>query len=92
MKQSKVRDLCYIALAVALTAVCAWIQIPMTIPFTLQTFAVVTIAGLLGPWRALTAMAVYLLLGVVACRSSPASGAARACCSPPPAATFSASC
>lgn len=65
MKQSKVRDLCYIALAVALTAVCAWIQIPMTIPFTLQTFAVVTIAGLLGPWRALTAMAVYLLLGVV---------------------------
>lgn len=55
----------YIALGVALMAVCAWIQIPMTIPFTMQTFAVVAVAGLLGPWRGLAAMVVYLLLGVV---------------------------
>ena len=55
----------YLALGVALMAVCAWIQIPMTIPFTMQTFAVVAVAGLLGPWRGLAAMVVYLLLGVV---------------------------
>lgn len=65
MQKIKVRDMAYIALGVALMAVCAWIQIPMTIPFTMQTFAVVAVAGLLGPWRGLAAMAVYLLLGVV---------------------------
>lgn len=65
LKKVNVRNFAYIALGVALTAICAWIQIPMTIPFTMQTFAVVTVAGLLGPWRGLTAMAVYLLLGVV---------------------------
>ena len=65
MKKVNVRDLAYISLGVALMAVCAWIQIPMTIPFTMQTFAVVAVAGLLGPWRGLAAMAVYMLLGVV---------------------------
>ena len=59
------QDLAYTALGVALMTVCSWIQIPMTIPFTMQTFAVVAVAGLLGPWRGLTAMAVYMLLGVV---------------------------
>jgi len=64
LKKTKTVDLAYIALAVALTAVCAWIQVPMTIPFTLQTFAVVTVAGLLGPWRGVIAMVVYMLLGM----------------------------
>ena len=65
MKKVNVQDLAYTALGVALMTVCSWIQIPMTIPFTMQTFAVVAVAGLLGPWRGLTAMAVYMLLGVV---------------------------
>ena len=33
-----VRELCYTALGAALTAICAWISIPATVPFTLQTF------------------------------------------------------
>ena len=33
-------DLVYVAVGAALIAVCSWISIPMTVPFTLQTFAV----------------------------------------------------
>ncbi|MBQ1555659.1 MAG: biotin transporter BioY, partial [Clostridia bacterium] len=37
-----------VALSAALIAVCAWISVPMAVPFTLQTFAVFTVAGLFG--------------------------------------------
>ena len=42
------RDLAYIAMGVALIAVCSWISVPMTIPFTMQTFAVCLVTALLG--------------------------------------------
>ena len=57
------RDLTQIALSVALIAVCAWISVPMAIPFTLQTFAVCLVAALLGTRSGLWAVAGYLLLG-----------------------------
>ncbi len=64
MRQTqRIHDLVYIALSIALMAVCAWVQIPTAIPFTLQTFGVFTIAALLGPKRSLLAMLGYLLLG-----------------------------
>lgn len=56
-------DLTYIALFAVLMAVCAWIAIPMTVPFTLQTFAVFAALGMLGGRRGTYAVAVYLLLG-----------------------------
>ena len=49
----------------ALIAVCAWIQLPLTVPVTLQTFAVLTAAGLLGMKRGTAAVLVYMLLGAV---------------------------
>ena len=53
-----------IALAAALTAVCAWITIKLpAISFTMQIFAVYLSALLLGPLDGLIATAVYLLLG-----------------------------
>lgn len=58
-------DLSYIALFAALTAVCAWISIPMTVPFTLQTFGVFAALTILGGRRGSCAVAVYLLLGAV---------------------------
>lgn len=46
-------------------AVCAWITVPLTVPVTLQTFAVFTVVGLLGTKRGVTAVLVYILLGAV---------------------------
>ena len=61
----RTRDLTYIALFAVLMAVCAWITIPMTVPFTLQIFAVFAALATLGGRRGAYAVAVYLLLGAV---------------------------
>ena len=45
------RDLSFCAIGAALIAVCAWISIPADVPFTLQTFAIFTVCGLLGGKR-----------------------------------------
>lgn len=58
-------DLVYISLFAVLIAICAWISIPSTVPFTLQTFAVLCTMGLLGGKRSVLAISVYLLLGMV---------------------------
>lgn len=58
-------DLVYISLASVLIAICSWISIPTTIPFTMQTFAVFCVLSLLGGKRGTTAVLVYLLLGAV---------------------------
>lgn len=55
----------YIALMAVLIAVCSWISIPMTVPFTLQTFGVFVAVGLLGGRRGTLAVLVYLLLGAI---------------------------
>ncbi len=72
-------DLAYIALAVALMAVCSWISIPTTIPFTLQTFAVMAVCMLLGGKRGTYAVLLYLLLGAIGVPvfSGPAGGLAK---------------
>ena len=61
----RTRDLTYIALFAVLMAVCAWITIPMTVPFTLQIFAVFAALATLGGRRGTYTAAVYLLLGAV---------------------------
>ncbi len=54
----------YIALFAALIAVCSWITIPIgVISITLQTMAVCITAGILGCWRGITTVAVYLAIG-----------------------------
>ena len=58
-------DLAYVAVCAALMAVCSWISIPATVPFTLQTFAVFCSLGLLGGRRGTAAILVYLLLGAL---------------------------
>ncbi|MDF2838560.1 MAG: BioY protein [Evtepia sp.] len=63
-KSSGTRSLAYIALSVALIAVCSWIAIPTAIPFTMQTFAVFAVLGLLGGKRGTLAILSYLLLGL----------------------------
>ena len=64
-KHLSTRDLVYVAVFAALMAVCAWIAIPTTVPFTLQTMGVFLAGGLLGGRRGTLAVLVYLLLGAV---------------------------
>ena len=58
-------ELAYIALGTALIAVCAWITVPFTVPFTMQLFAVYLVLMLLGGRNGTIAVAVYLLLGAI---------------------------
>lgn len=59
------RELTAIGLSAALLSLCAWIAVPLAVPFTLQTFAVCLTAALLGRRGGVLAVAVYLALGAV---------------------------
>ena len=49
---------------VALLAVCAFISIPLPfVSFTMQTFAVFLAVYILGTWRSLASVSVYIILG-----------------------------
>jgi len=48
----------------ALMAICAQVTVPMTpVSMTMQTFAVLLAGAVLGPWRGLAAVLLYLALG-----------------------------
>lgn len=59
------RDMAMVALMTALMAICAWISIPATVPFTLQTLGVFLSCALLGGKRGSLAVFLYLLLGAI---------------------------
>lgn len=61
----KTQDLVQIAIFAVLIAICSWISIPVSIPFTMQTFAVFLSVAVLGGRRGTMAVLVYLLLGLV---------------------------
>ncbi|MCC8098783.1 MAG: biotin transporter BioY, partial [Clostridiales bacterium] len=61
--RARIRDLTLVALFAALMAICSWISIPATVPFTLQTFGVFIAVGLLGGKRGTLSVLVYILLG-----------------------------
>lgn len=58
-------DMVYSALGAVLIAICSWISIPAAVPFTLQTFAVFVIVGILGGKRGTIAVLIYILLGAI---------------------------
>ena len=59
------RDMIYIAMFAIIIAICSWISVPATVPFTLQTFGVFVTVGVLGGKRGSFSVLVYLLLGVI---------------------------
>lgn len=59
----KIKDITLTALFTALCAVCAWITVPSSVPFTMQTFAVFLACLTLGGDRAAVCLMAYLLLG-----------------------------
>ena len=58
-------DISYAALGIALMTVCSWLSIPLTVPFTLQTFAVCLVSALLGTHLGLLSVGCYILLGLL---------------------------
>lgn len=65
MRNSKLTDMILIGLFAALIAVCAQIQIPAAVPFTLQTFSIFLAVGLLGGKRGTVSVVIYIMLGMV---------------------------
>lgn len=65
MSSSSIRSLCQIALFAAIIAVCSQIQIPMTVPFTMQTFAVFSALAILGGKNGTISILIYIALGAV---------------------------
>lgn len=59
------RDLAAAAMGTALIAVCSWLSIPTTVPFTMQTFAICFLTGLLGLRLGIWTVLCYLLLAAV---------------------------
>lgn len=66
-RKMKPLDLAYIGMFVALIAICSWISIPTTVPFTLQTFGVFAAAAILGMGRGTLTVIIYIILGAVGC-------------------------
>ena len=58
-------DISHAALGIALMTVCSWLSIPLTVPFTLQTFAVCLVSALLGTQIGLLSVGSYILLGLL---------------------------
>lgn len=59
------REMVLVAMFSAIMAVCSWISVPTTIPFTLQTFGVFATMLILGGKKGFFAVLVYILLGAV---------------------------
>ena len=60
-----VRRMAYIAVMTVVLCICAWITVPFTVPFTMQTFGVFAALLLLGGRDGTAAIGLYLLLGAV---------------------------
>ena len=61
----KTKNLTQIALFIAIITVCSYIAIPMTVSFTLQTFAIFLACFLIGWKNATIAVSIYILLGAI---------------------------
>ena len=64
-KRMTSKQIAYIAMGAAGIAVCSWISIPMTVPITLQTFAVCLLTAVFGLKMGMWTVLSYLLLGAV---------------------------
>lgn len=66
MKEFPVRKMVLCSLFAALTAICAWLSIPvLDIAYTMQTFAVFLTLGILGGKWGTVSILIYLTLGAV---------------------------
>lgn len=59
----KTRTIAFVSLMTAVIIICSFIQIPATIPFTLQTMGIFLALKLLGGYRGTVSILTYILLG-----------------------------
>jgi len=62
---NKTKMLVMTGLMAALIVICSWFSVPMTVPFTLQTFAVFFALVFLGGYYGTLSIAVYIMLGII---------------------------
>ena len=62
---NRISDITFIGMFTALLTVCSWITIPLTVPFTMQTFGIFITVALLGIKRSMLTFTVYMLLGLI---------------------------
>lgn len=65
INHSKILSMVYIAMFAVIIAICSFISIPLTVPFTMQTFAIFAAVGLLGGKRGTVSVLIYILLGAL---------------------------
>ncbi len=65
MSKINIRSMALCALCTAVTAVCSQIAIPMSVPFTMQTFAIFCTLGILGGKWGTVSVLLYILLGAI---------------------------
>ncbi len=58
-------DIVKIGIFAVIIAICSWISIPWTVPFTMQTYGVFLAVQILGGRKGFLAVLVYILLGAV---------------------------
>lgn len=63
--KTSIRTCVNIGVSAAVIAACSQISIPSVVPFTMQTFAVFTVVGLIGMWQGTCAVAIYIALGAL---------------------------
>ncbi len=64
-KKWKAIDIAYVGMFIALITVCSWINVPLAVPVTLQTFAVFAAVAMLGMERGTVAVVLYVVLGAI---------------------------
>lgn len=62
---NKSRDIALMGMLLGIMVISSWISIPMTVPFTLQTFAIFLTILVLGTWRGFFVVLSYIALGLV---------------------------
>lgn len=60
-----IREIVLISMFTAVIAVCSWITVPTTIPFTLQTFGIFCSMLIPGGKNGFFSILVYILLGII---------------------------
>ena len=61
----KSKDLVYVSLCTVIIIICSWISIPISVPFTMQTFAIFLTVLVLGGKLGTVSVLLYLCIGAV---------------------------